>query len=146
MIDKNSIHVSDKVHMNHTNIFIHSIISDLNTYALWWPNTKITKLDDSRVEVSPAGPGSFTWEIIENEKDSKVVLQYKGIFSGTGTWRIDKDGAMSYLTYHVSATIDHGFYRFINKFVSLNKLHSKMMKNVFKSLDTYLNNYHHETN
>ena len=131
--------------MNHTNIFIYSIISDLDTYALWWPGAKIIKLDDTRVEVFPAGPGSFTWENIEIDQDVKVVLKYKGIFSGTGTWRIDKDGAMSYLTYHVSASIDHGFYRFINKFVPINKLHSKMMQKVFKSLDAFLNNYHHES-
>jgi len=144
MIPADAIRVSDRTHINHTNVLIYTVLSDLSTYSAWWPGAKITKVDDETIEVSPFGPGSFLWKITQSEENRQVVLSYDGIFSGTGTWSIEKDGAMSWLTYSVSLTIEHGFFKFINKFISINKLHAKMMKKVFIKLDQYLNNYHAE--
>ncbi len=145
MIAKDSIHVTNKVHMNHTNILIYEVLSDLSKYEKWWPGAKFTMLDANRVEVSPAGPGSFTWDIESTVENEKVVLSYDGIFSGHGTWTIDRDGAMTYLSYTVSVNITHGFYKFINRFFSIRKMHEKMMTKVFTHLDRYLNNYHAES-
>jgi hypothetical protein len=145
MITKDSIHVTNKVHINHTNILIYTVLSDLSKYDQWWPGAKFTSLDNNRVEVSPSGPGSFTWDIESSVENEKIVIVYDGIFSGHGTWMIDKDGAMTYLSYTVSLKIEHGFYKFINKFVPIRKMHEKMMKKVFRNLDRYLNNYHVES-
>lgn len=134
--------VSDKTHLNHTNMLIFSILSDLSTYKLWWPGAKISKIDEETFKVSPLGPGFFTWKISEVEDNRKVVLIYDGIFSGHGTWIVEKDGAMSWLTYGVELTIKHKFFQLLNKFISIERLHSKMMKKVFRELDRYLNNYH----
>ena len=144
-MSKDSIHATDKVRMNHTNMLIYSVVSNLETYQKWWPSAKFTMLGDNKVEVSPVGPGSFTWNIESTVENEKVNIIYDGIFSGHGTWVLDKDGAMTYVSYTVSLDINHGFYKFINRFVSIKKLHMKMMKKVFKSLDLYLNNYHSES-
>ena len=145
MIARDSIHVTNKVHMNHTNILIYKILMDLDNYGKWWPGAQFTTLGENRIEVSPSGPGSFTWDIESSVENEKIVLSYDGIFSGHGTWTIDKDGAMTYLTYTVSLDIKHGFYKFVNRFVPIRKLHAKMMKKVFRRLDRYLNNYHEES-
>lgn len=142
MITKDSVHVSDKVHLNHTDTFIYSMLSDLSTYSSWWPMAKITKLGDNNFEVSPLGPGSFTWTIAETIENKKILLTYDGIFSGHGTWNIENEGAMTYLTYSVSLNIEHGLYKFINKFIPIARLHSKMMQSVFRKFNDYLNNYH----
>ena len=142
MVNDSSVKASDKVHLNHTNVLIFSILSDLSTYQSWWPKAKITKVDETTIKVSPVGPGSFTWRISEIQEDKKVVLAYDGIFSGQGIWSIEKDGAMTWLTYSVDLTIEHKFFQILNKFMPISKLHSKMMLKVFRELDRYLNNYH----
>lgn len=137
-----SVHVSNKVHLNHTNILMFSILSDLSTYQSWWPKASITKIDETMIRVSPLGPGSFTWKISDVQENKKVVLDYDGIFSGQGVWKIEKDGAMIWLTYSIDLTIEHKFFQILNRFMPISKLHSKMMKKVFSQLDRYLNNYH----
>ena len=145
MITRNSVHASDKAHLNHTDAFIYSMLSDLSSYSAWWPMAKIIKIDDNNFEVSTLGPGSFTWTIAETIENKKIVLTYDGIFSGHGTWNIENEGAMTHLTYSVSLNIEHVFYKFINKFIPITKLHSKMMTTVFRKLNDYLNNYHIES-
>ena len=132
MIAKDSVHVSDKVHLNHTDAFIYSMLSDLSTYSRWWPMAKISEIEEGIFEVSPLGPGSFTWTVAETVENRKVVLTYDGIFSGHGIWNISNEGAMTHVTYSVSLKIEHGFYKFINKFIPIAKLHSKMMQMVFR--------------
>lgn len=142
MRQNNVLKVNDRVHLNHTNTLIFTILSDLDSYQSWWPKAKITKIDETTVKVSALGPGFFTWKISQLEDNAKVILTYDGIFSGLGTWTIEKDGAMSWLNYTIDLTIEHKFFQILNRFISIEKLHSKMMKKVFAELDRYLNNYH----
>lgn len=145
MISKDSVHASDKVHLNHTDEVIFSVLSDLSSYNAWWPWAKIRKIDETTYEVSPLGPGSFTWSISETVENRKIVLSYDGIFRGHGTWSIEKEGAMTHLTYAVSLEIEDRFLKFINRLIPIKKLHSAMMKKVFTQLITYLNNHHIES-
>jgi carbon monoxide dehydrogenase subunit G len=144
VIKENSIHVSNRTHLNHTNELIYKILSNLDSYHEWWPGATFTKTSEGSYEVAPMGPGSFTWKIAELVENRKVVLEYEGMFNGKGTWLIEKDAAMTFVTYSVSANIEHKLFQFINKFMPINKLHSKMMPKVFRELNTYLNNYHEE--
>lgn len=144
MIQEHVIRVSNRTQVNHTDILTYKILSQLDHTSKWWPNATFTKLSEDTFEVSPMGPGSFTWKIIELLENKKVVVEYDGIFKGKGTWFIEKNAAMTYITYSISVTIEHKFFRFINKFVPISRLHSNMMPNVFKELNTYLNNYHEE--
>ncbi len=143
-MEKVFINVTNKRHLNHTDKLIYSVISDLSTYEAWWPGAKFVQLDENTLEVSPAGPGSFTWSIDKTVPNEKFEVLYEGIFVGHGVWSLERDGAMTHLTYSVGLEINHPFYRFINKFVSIKKMHAKMMEKVFISLDRYLNNLHIE--
>ncbi len=133
---------TDKVKLNHRIQLVHEVLSDLNSYALWWPQAKFTPLDKEHLKVSPKGPGFFTWEVIE-KSPQKIVLKYKGIFEGTGTWTLEQKGATTHLSYHIELVIKQWLLRFLNRFMPIATLHSKMMPEVFMSLDQYLNNFHH---
>lgn len=137
----------DRAQLNHTPALMYSIISDITTYPSWWKgaqfNSFINNEGKTVLEVSPKkGPGNFIWKIEEVVEDQKVVLSYDGIFTGTGVWQLLKTGATTKVSYTVDLDVKHGFYKFINKFFSLEKMHSKMMEEVFRSLDQHLNNLH----
>lgn len=133
---------TDKVKLNHRIHLVHEVLSDLSTYKLWWLGATFKQLDENSVKVSPKGPGSFTWSITEN-KPELITLTYKGMFEGKGSWRLDQKGATTHLSYHIELVIVHPLIKLINRFLPIATLHSKMMVQVFASLDQYLNNLHH---
>ena len=141
MIDKLVV-AKDSYKLNHIPTLVYAALTDLSSYPTWWPGAKFTLENDQTLIVKPSGFGSFTWTTQEFVKDKKMILRYEGMFEGTGTWELMQRGSYTEVVYKVELIINHPLMRWINKFVPVATLHSRMMPKVFKSLDTYLNNCH----
>lgn len=92
--------------------------------------------------IKPFGAGEFTWQCVETIENQRISLEYKGAFEGKGHWILEPHGASTRVIYEVNVEIKNPFLCFVNKFISVERQHSKMMKKVFKSLDNYVSNLH----
>ena len=120
-----TIHITNKRHINHTDERVFDVLMDLDSYASWWSGAKFTRLDENTLEVSPIGPGTFTLKLEQSKENEFIEFSYDGIFQGTGKWYIQGDSALSFISYSVDITIMHPFYKFINKIKPINKMHEK---------------------
>lgn len=125
---------------------IFDIISDVRTYPNWWPTSVKVKVlehkDDglgSKIEVRAAG-GWFRCTITSVDKPTKIGIQYyDGVQKGEGWWTITKiDENLVQVCY----TIDlepYGFVpRILSNFLDFSKIHSNLMKDIYKKIQYLL--------
>ena len=119
-------------------------ITDFNSYTKWWPASvrivvhRVTpELVGSQVEIKPYGGRAFLCEVESIRDGSEMRLRYSGVYRGIGVWTIAESGS-SRVVYRIDLEVADPFVNLLSYVVSIPRLHSKLMREVFEGLEGYL--------
>jgi ribosome-associated toxin RatA of RatAB toxin-antitoxin module len=120
-------------------------ITDFSSYQKWWPASvrivvhRVTpELLGSQVEIKPYGGRAFLCEVESVRDGSELRLQYSGVYRGIGVWTIAESGSSSRVVYRIDLEVADPFMKILSYIVSIPRLHSKLMREVFEGLAGYL--------
>ena len=120
-------------------------IIDFNSYTKWWPSSvsiavsRVTpKLVGSQVEIKPYGGRAFLCEVEGIRDGSEMSLRYTGVYRGTGVWTIAEGDGHCRVIYRIDLEVADPFMKLLSYVVSIPRLHSKLMREVFEGLEGYL--------
>jgi ribosome-associated toxin RatA of RatAB toxin-antitoxin module len=121
-------------------------ITDFSLYPEWWPSSvrivvrRITpELVGSQVEIKPYGGRAFLCEVESIRDGSELQLRYSGVYRGIGVWTIAEGDGHSRVIYRVDLEIADLLMKLLSYAVSIPRLHSKLMRQVFNGLEGYVN-------
>jgi len=121
-------------------------ITDFSSYQKWWPASvrivvrRVTpELVGSQVEIKPYGGRAFLCEVESIRDGSELRLRYSGVYRGIGVWTIAESGSSSRAIYRIDLEIADPFMKLLSYVVSIPRLHSKLMREVFEGLEGYVN-------
>ena len=121
-------------------------ITDFSSYQKWWPaSVKIVvhrvtpELVGSQVEIKPYGGRAFLCEVESIRDGVELRLQYSGVYRGIGVWTIAESGSSSRVVYRIDLEVADPFMKLLSYVVSIPRLHSKLMREVFEGLEGYVN-------
>ena len=120
-------------------------IIDFNSYTKWWPASvrilvhRVTpELVGSQVEIKPYGGRAFLCEVESIRDGVELRLRYSGVYRGIGVWTIAESGSSSRVVYRIDLEVAGSFVKLLSYIVSIPRLHSKLMREVFTGLVGYL--------
>jgi len=124
---------------------IYNAVVDFNTYPAWWDKSiKINILRrtqnfiNSKLEIT-AYKKRFFCEIVKVKPHQEIVINYSGIYSGTGTWFFVEGANGIKVMYEVDLEVKDFFVSLFSFIINLNAIHSKQMAKLFNGLENYLN-------
>ena len=140
-----------KIHVKNIKLLPYSaqqiwdIIIDFNNYSEWWPSavkTKVLKISDtfkgSQIEVRPYGGIGFICEVVNVQPNTKLVMEYSGIYKGFGVWTISENDGHCSVTYEIDLDVNHPLIRILSYLLPVDKIHYKLMEKVFLGLEQIL--------
>jgi ribosome-associated toxin RatA of RatAB toxin-antitoxin module len=120
-------------------------IADFNSFPQWWPSSvKIVvrrhspELIGSQVQLKPYGGRAFVCEVESIREGAELRLQYSGVYRGTGVWTIAAGEGNCRVTYRVDLEIVDPLMKILSYIMSISRLHSNLMREVFAGLAGYL--------
>ena len=120
-------------------------ITDFSSYQKWWLASvrivvrRVTpELLGSQVEIKPYGGRAFLCEVESIRDGSELRLRYSGVYRGIGVWTIVESGSSSRVVYRIDLEVADPFMKLLSYIVSIPRLHSKLMREVFEGLEGYL--------
>ena len=120
-------------------------ITDFSSYLQWWPSSvKIVvrrhspELIGSQVQLKPYGGRAFVCEVESIREGAELRLQYSGVYRGTGVWTITAGEGNCRVTYRVDLEIVDPLMKILSYIMSIPRLHSNLMREVFAGLAGYL--------
>ncbi len=120
-------------------------IVNFETYPEWWDKKiklnilkKTENYINSKIEIVVYGK-SFFYEIVKAKPNHEIVINYSGIYSGTGTWFFVEGANGVKVMYEVDLEVKDFFVSLISFIFNLNVMHSKQMAKLFNGLEKYLN-------
>jgi len=120
-------------------------IADFSSFPQWWPSSvKIVvrraapELIGSQVEIKPYGGRAFLCEVESTREGAEMRLQYSGVYRGTGVWTITAGEGNCRVTYRVDLEIVDPLMKVLSYIMSIPRLHSSLMREVFAGLAGYL--------
>lgn len=130
------------IHHSVENIF--TVISDFNTYPEWFGKkvrVKVLKITEEKIgsliQIN-FGTVKFFCEIVKILLNKEIVVKYTGAYSGMGTWFFFKGTNGIKVIYEIDLIIRNPFVYILSYFISLNRIHSKTMNDIFNNLEKYL--------
>ena len=96
------------------------------------------ELVGSQVEIKPYGGRAFLCEVEGIRDGSEMSLRYTGVYRGTGVWTIAESGSSSRVVYRIDLEVADPFMKLLSYIVSIPRLHSQLMREVFSGLEGYL--------
>jgi ribosome-associated toxin RatA of RatAB toxin-antitoxin module len=120
-------------------------ITDFSSYQKWWPASvrivvrRVTpELLGSQVEIKPYGGRAFLCEVESIRDGAELRLGYSDVYRGFGVWTIAESGSSSRVVYRIDLEVADPFMKLLSYIVSIPRLHSKLMREVFSGLEGYL--------
>ena len=120
-------------------------ITDFSSYTKWWPSSvnivvrrTAPELVGSQVQLRPFGGRAFLCEVESIREGAEMRLRYSGVYRGTGVWTIVEGAGNCRVTYRVDLEIADLLMRLLSYIVSIPRLHSNLMKEVFTGLAGYV--------
>jgi len=120
-------------------------ITDFSSYAKWWPSSvriavrrHSPELIGSQVQLKPFGGRAFVCEVESIRNGAELRLQYSGVYRGTGVWTIVAGDGNCRVTYRVDLEIIDPLMKILSYIMSIPRLHSSLMREVFAGLAGYL--------
>jgi len=139
------IQAEDAVIIASAQNLIWQAITDFSSYTKWWPSSvtivvrrAAPELVGSQVQLRPFGGRAFLCEVESTREGAEMRLRYSGVYRGTGVWTIVEGAGNCRVTYRVDLEIADPLMRLLSYIVSIPRLHSKLMKEVFAGLAGYL--------
>ncbi len=135
----------DQKILNHKVEKVFDLVSNYETYKIWFPESIKLNL----VKSTPNKIGSvieictgfvkFYCELIRINSNKELVVHYSGAYEGRGIWYFFESLNGTKLIYEIDLEIKNPFVFLVSLFLDLSHIHSKMMTNIFFSLEKYLN-------
>jgi ribosome-associated toxin RatA of RatAB toxin-antitoxin module len=135
----------DQKIFSHKVELVFRVISNFETYKDWFPEEAKVKL----IETNSKGIGSvmqveigiikFKIELTRINPNKEIIIRYSGAFEGEGIWYVFETTNGTKLMYEIELKIKNPLVVFLNFFVNISTLHSKMMTKMFNRLEEYLN-------
>jgi ribosome-associated toxin RatA of RatAB toxin-antitoxin module len=139
------IHVKNMKMLPYSAKHIWDIITDFKSYSEWWPSTvktKVLKISDevkgSKIEVRPYGGMGFICEVVNVQPNTKLVMEYSGIYKGLGVWTISENNRQCNVAYEIDLEVNHPLIRILSNLLPVDKLHYNLMEKVFWGLEQKL--------
>lgn len=124
---------------------IWEVLTDISSYSLWWPSTLKTKvlnvtqeLIGSQIEVRPYGGLPFICAFAASVDHLELTMQYSGIYSGTGIWKLSETNGRTKVDYEINLDINNRFIRLLSYVMPVDKVHYKLMDEVLFGLKNRL--------
>ena len=96
------------------------------------------ELVGSQVQLKPYGGRAFVCEVESIRDGAELRLQYSGVYRGTGVWTITAGEGNCRVTYRVDLEIVDPLMKILSYIMSIPRLHSSLMREVFAGLAGYL--------
>jgi hypothetical protein len=93
----------------------------------------------STTQVRPFRTIRFDYEIARLKENEEVGFKYSGSARGIGTWYIRANGDKILARYDIDLTLHNWFMVVVSKCVSLQWIHSTLMRFAFKGLRAFVN-------
>lgn len=137
---------SDSVELNYSLEKVWSVISDFDSYKIWWPrlvNLEIKienqQLIGTTLKASPFGGKSFSIRVVEITNLKEIKLEYfDGLYRGFGKWIIESNNDSTILTYEVNLDIVDSLTKLISYILPVSKIHSMIFRKIFSNLKSYM--------
>lgn len=124
---------------------VFKVVSNFETYKEWFPeDVKVTVID-----TTPHGIGSiikvengiirFNIEMMRVNPNKEILVRYSGAYEGEGIWYFFETTNGTKLMYEIELKIKNPLVFFLNFFINISTLHSKVMVKMFNRLEQYLN-------
>lgn len=124
---------------------VFKVVSNFETYKEWFPeDVKVTV-----IETTPHGIGSiikvetgiirFNIEMMRVNPNKEILVRYSGAYEGEGIWYFFETTNGTKLMYEIELKIKNPLVFFLNFFINISTLHSKVMVKMFNRLEQYLN-------
>lgn len=124
---------------------VFKVVSNFETYKEWFPeDVKVTV-----IETTPDGIGSiikvengiirFNIEMMRVNPNKEILVRYSGAYEGEGIWYFFETTNGTKLMYEIELKIKNPLVFFLNFFINISTLHSKVMVKMFNRLEQYLN-------
>ena len=121
-------------------------IIDFNSYTKWWPASvrivvrRVTpELVGSQVEIKPYGGRAFLCEVESIRDGAELRLRYSGVYRGIGVWTIAEGDGHCRVIYRIDLEVADLLMQLLSYVVSIPRLHSQLMREVFSGLEGYVN-------
>ncbi|BDQ04237.1 SRPBCC family protein [Ignavibacterium sp.] len=137
---------SDSVELNYSLEKVWSVISDFDSYKIWWPRLVNLEIKSENQQVigttlkaSPFGGKSFSIRVVEITNLKEIKLEYfDGLYRGLGRWIIESNNDSTILTYEVNLDIVDSLTKLISYILPVSKIHSIIFRKIFSNLKDYL--------
>jgi len=145
-----TIKASDKIILEHSRDDTWKVLIDIPSYYKWWPSqVKIEVYNYSNdivgttFIVRPLGGQSFYCRIQSIELLKEIRLEYfEGLYRGIGFWSLESSNNSTTLSYTVDLVIFNKFVAALSYILPISKIHSRVFKNIFNGLKSYLDSRH----
>jgi len=146
-----TIKASDKITLEHSGDDTWNILIDIPSYYKWWPSQVKIEVHDysneivgTRFIVRPLGGQSFSCIIKSVEIHKEIRLEYfEGLYRGVGFWSLESSNNSTTLSYTVDLVIFNKFVAALSYILPISKIHSRVFKNIFNGLKSYLDSRQH---
>lgn len=125
------------------NVF--NVVSNFETYKEWFPeDAKVTVVKTTSQGVGSViqvktGIISFNIELMRINPNKEIIVRYSGAYEGEGIWYFFETTNGTKLMYEIELKIKNPLVFFLNFFINISTLHSKVMVKMFNRLEQYLN-------
>jgi ribosome-associated toxin RatA of RatAB toxin-antitoxin module len=120
-------------------------IIDFEKYSEWWPSTvklevleMMKGLKGSRIKAKPYGGLAFVCEVVDVQPRAKLLMEYSGVYKGTGGWSITENDGHCGVEYDINLEINNAFIRLLSYLLPVEKIHYNLMNDVFSGLEKRL--------
>ena len=124
---------------------VFKVVSNFETYKEWFPeDAKVTVVKTTSQGVGSViqvktGIISFNIELMRINPNKEIIVRYSGAYEGEGIWYFFETTNGTKLMYEIELKIKNPLVFFLNFFINISTLHSKVMVKMFNRLEQYLN-------
>lgn len=117
------------------------VLADIGNYPQWWPKSQGIKvlraspeLIGNKIALRPFQTKSFTCRVISCEDQKRITLEYGGVITGTGEWRLEPVGQGTRVSFALDGAVRGWPVALLSRFFDLAVLHKRSMRVLFRHL------------
>jgi ribosome-associated toxin RatA of RatAB toxin-antitoxin module len=80
----------------------------------------------------------FICEVVNVQPNTKLVMEYSGIYKGLGVWTISENNRRCDVAYEIDLEVNHRLIRILSYLLPVDKIHYNLVEKVFLGLEQKL--------
>lgn len=125
---------------------VYRAMTDFVSYGKWYPKPMKIEIDEldahavgTTLHIQNGALVKWKAKVTKFEPNKLIAIDYiDGAWLGKTFWKFENIDGKARLTLEINIEVNKAWLRFLSKFVDLGKAHSKQMKQVFTSLEKYI--------